>query len=92
VAQGLLVAFCFTFFGGGASGAVVGGLTVPGTHRRNILLGMLLGSTIGVGMAIAVTPAGSPSATLHYLVFSSVFGWFGMVFGLYSGDNFRASG
>jgi hypothetical protein len=70
VAQGLLVAFCFTFFAGGASGAVVGGLTVPGTHRRNILLGMFLGSMIGVGMAIAVTPAGSPSATLHYSVFS----------------------
>jgi hypothetical protein len=91
VAQGLLLAFCFAVFGGGASGAVVGALTVPGAHRRNILLGTFLGSTIGLGMAIAIAPTGSASTTLHHLVFSGVFGWFGMVFGLYSSDNFRAS-
>ena len=91
VAQGLLLAFCFAVFGGGASGAVVGALTVPGAHRRNILLGTFLGSTIGLGMAIAVAPTGLPITMLHHLVFSGVFGWFGMVFGLYSGDNFRAS-
>jgi hypothetical protein len=82
----------FIAFVGGGCGAACGSLTIAGVHRRNIVLGTVVGVLIGAGLATAVAPGARMSGWEMYAGFCALFGWLGMVCGLFSGDNFRSAG
>ena len=83
----LLIGGGFAAFIGGGSGAVLGTLTLPGVHRRNILLGMLVGAGIGAGLATAISPGAKPPAWLTFCFCCGGFAWVGMLCGLFAGDS-----
>ena len=84
----VVIVLAITMFVGGACGAALGALTVPGVHRRNILLGTVFGVLIGVGVSIATMLGAKIPAWQVYCFDCLVFGWLGMVCGLFAGDNF----
>jgi hypothetical protein len=78
-------------FVGSLLGASIGGLTVRGVHRRNILVGKAIGAGLGAGVAIAIAPNAAISLTQLIVGTVAVFSWFGALCGLLAPENFGVS-
>ena len=89
ILEGVVIGFCFLVAVGGVGGMAVGALTVPGIHRRNIILGTIVGVAVGAGMGVAIVPGAKIPAWQMYCCSCGVFGWLGLASGLASGDSVR---
>jgi hypothetical protein len=85
----VLIAFFLTTMGGGGCGAALAALTIPGVHRRNILLGTTIGLMLGYGIGYAMLPGAVIPAWQAYCFSCGLFAFLGMLCGLFSGDNFK---
>lgn len=90
VMKRLIIGFVFVAMVGGVGGAALGSLTIPGVHRRNIVAGAMTGAIVGAGIATAAGPGAQIQLSHLYIGTCGGFGWFGMVCGLLSGDNFQS--
>lgn len=83
-----VIGFSFVAFVGGVCGMAVGGLTVPGVHQRNILLGPLLGSLIGLGFGTVLAQnAVDPRILVSGCI--GTFAFLGLIGGALSAENFH---
>lgn len=89
ILDGVVIGILFLATVGGVGGMAVGALTVPGVHRRNIILGTIAGIAVGAGMGVAIVPAAKIPAWQMYCCSCGVFGWLGLASGLASGDSVR---
>lgn len=88
VAKRAVIGFFFTAIVGGVCGMGIAGLTVPGVHQRNILLGPLLGGALGIGFGTAVS-TNAVDPRLMFWVCVGAFAFFGLIGGVLSSDNFQ---
>jgi hypothetical protein len=83
-----VIGFSFVALVGGVCGMAVGGLTVPGVHQRNILLGPLLGGLIGLGFG-TVLAQNAVDPGIFVSGCSCVFAFLGLIGGVLSAENFH---
>lgn len=75
--------------GGGTWGAAGGLLTVHGNHRRNVILGGLVGTLIGVGIGSALAPMPSKTAAVPlFAIMTAMFATLGVGCGVIAPENF----
>lgn len=75
-------AIALTFLVGGYLGAVIGALTLPGIHRRNISIGTAAGILFGFGVSTAIAPGSKVPMWQLYSSICALLGFFGMHFGM----------
>ena len=83
-----VIGFFFVALVGGVCGMALGGLTVPGIHQRNILLGTALGSVIGLGFGTALAQ-NALQPGIFFAISVGSFAFLGLIGGLLSAENFQ---